>query len=236
LEGRGQHAALVLVLLALSAAIAIHISMRQREQQMDEADERARRDEALMEQMQAQIEQHTQLESQLRHAKQAAESAMMAKGEFLATMSHEIRTPLNGIVPMLDLLMHAQLASDHAELVRTAYTPPQQMLRVVDDILDYSKLEADKLELENTGFNLRELLEGVMQLMDRPAQGKGLRMSLDIDPAVRLAVRGDPVRLRQVLGNLVSNAVKFTERGSVSMTVRRNGETAAQHQLRLDVR
>ncbi|MEN1929671.1 ATP-binding protein [Luteimonas sp. MJ250] len=203
---------------------------------MDEADERARRDEAVMEQLQAQVEQHAQLETQMRQAKQAAESAVMAKGEFLATMSHEIRTPLNGIVPMLDLLMHARLAPDHAELVRTAYTSSQQMLRIVDDILDYSKLEADKLELESTGFNLRELLEGVMQLMDRPAQGKGLRMSLNIDPAVRLAVRGDPVRLRQVLGNLVSNAVKFTERGSVSMTVRRNGETAAQHQLRFEVR
>jgi signal transduction histidine kinase/CheY-like chemotaxis protein len=236
LEGPWQHAALVLVLLALFAVAAIHIALRQRDQQMDEADERARRDEAVLEQLQAQIEQHTQLESQLRQAKLAAESAVMAKGEFLATMSHEIRTPLNGIVPMLDLLMHARLAPDHAELVRTAYTSSQQMLRIVDDILDYSKLEADKLELETTGFNLRELLEGVMQLMERPAQGKGLRMSLSIDPAVRLAVRGDPVRMRQVLGNLVSNAVKFTERGSVSLSVRRIGETPAQHQLRFEVR
>ncbi|WP_452299558.1 ATP-binding protein [Luteimonas yanweni] len=236
LAGPWQHAALVLVLLVLFTVIAIHVSVRKRDQEMDEAEERARRDEAVMEQLQAQIEQHAQLETQMRQAKQAAESAVMAKGEFLATMSHEIRTPLNGIVPMLDLLMHARLAPDHAELVRTAYTSSQQMLRIVDDILDYSKLEADKLELESTGFNLRELLDGVMQLMDRPAQGKGLRMSLSIDPAVRLAVRGDPVRLRQVLGNLVSNAVKFTERGSVTVSVRRNGETAAQHQLRFEVR
>ena len=236
LAGPWQHAALVLVLLALFAVIGLHIGLRQREQQMEEASERARRDEAVMEQLQAQIEQHTQLEAQLRQAKQAAESAVMAKGEFLATMSHEIRTPLNGIVPMLDLLMHARLAPDHAELVRTAYTSSQQMLRIVDDILDYSKLEADKLELETTGFNLRELLDGVMQLMERPAQGKGLRMSLNIEPTVRLAVRGDPVRLRQILGNLVSNAVKFTERGSISLSVRRIGETAAQHQLRFEVR
>jgi CheY-like chemotaxis protein len=160
---------------------------------------------------------------------------MMAKGEFLATMSHEIRTPLNGIVPMLDLLMHAQLAPDHAEMVRTAYTSSQQMLRIVDDILDYSKLEADKLVLESTGFNLRELLEAVIQLMDRPAQSKGLRLSLNIDPGVRLPVRGDPVRLRQVLSNLVSNAVKFTERGTITINVRRIGETPAQHQLRFEV-
>ncbi|GHD72115.1 hypothetical protein GCM10007164_19280 [Luteimonas padinae] len=235
-EGPWQHAALVLVLLALFAVIALHVGLRQRDHQIEEADERARRDEAVMEQLQAQIDQHTQLEAQLRQAKQAAESAVMAKGEFLATMSHEIRTPLNGIVPMLDLLMHARLAPDHAELVRTAYTSSQQMLRIVDDILDYSKLEADRLELETTGFNLRELLDGVLQLMERPAQGKGLRMILTVDPAVRLAVRGDPVRLRQVLGNLVSNAVKFTERGSVSVSVRRIGETPAQHQLRFEVR
>src|SRR3546814_1154936 len=154
---------------------------------------------------------------------------MMAKGEFLATMSHEIRTPLNGIVPMLDLLMHAQLAPDHAEMVRTAYTSSQQMLRIVDGILNYSKLEADKLVLESTGFNLRELLETVIQLMERPAQSKGLRLSLNIDQGVRLPVRGGPVSLRQALGTLVSTAVTFTARRSLQHNVARTGETAAQH-------
>src|SRR5690606_33302653 len=127
--------------------------------------------------------------------------------------------------PMLDLPMHARLAADHAELVRTAYLATQQMLRNVDDFLDYSKLEADKLELETTAFNLREVAEGVLELMERPAQSKGVRMHMQIEPGVRLPVRGDPVRLRQVLGNLVSNAVKFTQRGSVTLTLRRLGET-----------
>jgi signal transduction histidine kinase/CheY-like chemotaxis protein len=236
LDGPWQGFALVLALLAAFASIGVFVSARQRERDIEEADIRARRDEAELGELQRELDRHTQLEQQLRQAKLAAESAVMAKGEFLATMSHEIRTPLNGIVPMLDLLMHAQLAPDHAEMVRTAYTSSQQMLRIVDDILDYSKLEADKLVLESTGFNLRELLEAVVQFMERPAQSKGLRLSLQIDPAVRLPVRGDPVRLRQVLSNLVSNAVKFTERGSVAISVRRSGETAAQHQLRFEVR
>ena len=236
MEGPWQGFALVLALLAVFALMAIVYNMQQRDRQLDEASERHRLVEEQRSELQRELDRHTQLEHDLRQAKQAADSAVMAKGEFLATMSHEIRTPLNGIVPMLDLLMHAKLAPDHAELVRTAYLSSQQMLRIVDDILDYSKLEADRLELESTSFNLRELLEGVLQLMERPAQSKGLRLHLQLEPSVRLPVRGDPVRLRQVLGNLVSNAVKFTERGSITVTLRRIGETAAQHQLRFEVR
>ncbi|MGH8032573.1 MAG: ATP-binding protein [Luteimonas sp.] len=235
-DGPWQSVALVLALLSVFAITAIVVSLRKRDAELDDAKQRACRDVAEMGKMQREIGRHAQLEQQLRQAKLAAESAVMAKGEFLATMSHEIRTPLNGIVPMLDLLMHAKLSADHSELVRTAYTSSQQMLHIVDDILDYSKLEADKLQLESTGFNLRELLDGVIQLMERPAQDKGLRLSLLIDTAVRLPVRGDPVRLRQVLGNLISNAVKFTERGAVSVSVKRIGETAAQHQLRFEIR
>nr|WP_295374552.1 ATP-binding protein [Pseudoxanthomonas sp.] len=182
------------------------------------------------------LQRHDQLEQELLQAKQAAESAVLAKGEFLATMSHEIRTPLNGIVPMLDMLARAPLASDHREMLNTASASSHQLLRIVDDILDYSKLEANKLELEITAFNLRELLDGVLQLMQRPAENKGLRLGLQLDPQVRLPVRGDPVRLRQVLSNLIGNAIKFTERGGVTLVVRRLGETSAQHLLRFEVR
>jgi signal transduction histidine kinase/CheY-like chemotaxis protein len=237
MSGPWTSVALLLVLLALFAITAYLHASRRRDDAWQRADERARRGEAAIGELQREIDRHTQLEQQLLQAKQAAESAVLAKGEFLATMSHEIRTPLNGIVPMLDLLMHAaSLAPDHRELVRTAYSSSQQLLRIVDDILDYSKLEADRLELETTTFNLRELLETVIQLMERPAEAKGLRLHLHIDPSVRLPVRGDPVRLRQVLGNLISNAVKFTERGSVTVNVSRIGESTAQHQLRFEVR
>ncbi len=236
LAGPWQAVALVLALLAVFASIAVSVRLHQGVRELEAADERLRQDELALAELHRELDERTRLELELRQAKNAAESAVMAKGEFLATMSHEIRTPLNGITPMLDLLMHAPLAPDHAELVRTAFLSSQQMQRIVDDILDYSKLESDKLDLEVTGFNLRELLEGVSQLMERPAQSKGLRLVLQIDPAVRLPVRGDPVRLRQVLGNLISNAVKFTERGSIQVSVRRIGETAGQHQLRFEVR
>ncbi|MET0581259.1 MAG: ATP-binding protein [Pseudoxanthomonas sp.] len=186
--------------------------------------------------LQRDLQRHDRLEQQLLLAKQAAESAVLAKGEFLATMSHEIRTPLNGIVPMLDLLSRAALPPDQRDMLNTASASSQQLLRIVDDILDYSKLEANKLELEITGFNLREVLDGVLQLMHRPAENKNIRLNLQLDPAVRLPVRGDPVRMRQVLSNLIGNAVKFTERGAVTVNVRRLGETAAQHLLRFEVR
>ena len=236
MQGPWQGTALLLALLAVVAIVAVMVAVGRRDEQLDAAIARAQRDHAEVGALQREIQRRNELEQELTRAKQAAESAVLAKGEFLATMSHEIRTPLNGIVPMLDLLMHARLLPDQHELVRTAFGSSQQLLRIVDDILDYSKLEANKLELETTSFNLRDLLEGVLQLMERPAEAKGLRLHLHIDPGVRLPVRGDPVRLRQVLTNLVSNAVKFTERGSISLHARRTGETASQHMLRFDVR
>lgn len=163
-------------------------------------------------------------------------AAARDEGKFLAMMSHEIRTPLNGIVPILDLLGQSALESDQAELVRTAYMSSQQLLRIVDDILDYSKLEADRLVLEETDFDLRELLEGVVQLFVRSAHGKGLRLGLHIDPAIGPLVRGDQIRLRQVMSNLVGNAVKFTEKGTVLVSVHSLGESGEHHRIRFEVR
>ncbi len=228
--------ALLLVLTTLLSVLVVVLALRNRESELETRLLRAERSRNEVESLQNEIRKHQELERQLHLAKQAAEAGMLAKGEFLATMSHEIRTPLNGIVPMLDLLLTSPLPQGQRDLVRTAYASSQQLLRIVDDILDYSKLEADKLALESTVFNLRELLEDVVQWMRHPADMKGLRVNLEIDPSVRLPVRGDPVRLRQVLGNLIGNAVKFTERGSIGLSVRRLGENASQHLLRFEVR
>ena len=177
---------------------------------------------------------HTQGELLL--AKQAAEAAMMAKGEFLATMSHEIRTPLNGVLPLLELVLSSSLAPDQRDYLSTAYASARELLRIVDAILDYSKLDAERLELETVGLNLRELVNGVAQLLQRTAEAKGLRLAVTIDANVRLAVRADPVRLRQVLTNLVSNAIKFTERGGVHIQVSKRGETREHHEIVFAVR
>lgn len=227
--------ALALAVLASVGAAATAVAFGRQQAAARVRRLQAQADAHAISELRQQIDDHNRLKDELTHAKQAAESAAMAKGEFLATMSHEIRTPLNGILPMLELLAGSRLSMDQHELLRTAAASAQQLQRIVDDILDYSKLEADRLVLETTSFNLRELMQSVMTLMERTAEAKGLRLTLSIDPSVRLPVRGDPVRLRQVLSNLVSNAVKFTERGGVTVNVRRMGETNAQHQLRFEV-
>lgn len=175
-------------------------------------------------------------QNELLAARREADAALMAKGEFLATMSHEIRTPLNGILPLLELVLSTSLDDDQRDYIATAHASASELLRIVDDILDYSKLDADRIELETIGINLRELVDSVRRLMQRSADAKGLQLLASIDPGVRLAVRGDPVRLRQVLTNLVSNAIKFTEHGSVAIRVSRRGETATRHELVFSVR
>ena len=186
--------------------------------------------------LESEIERLRNVERQLTSAKIEAEAAMMAKGEFLATMSHEIRTPLNGIIPLLDLVLSTKLAPDQKEYLTTAFQSSKQLLSIVDDILDFSKLEANKLELETTGINIKEIVDGVSRLMSRNAESKGLQYQAIIDPNVRLAMRGDPTRLRQVLTNLVSNAIKFTERGAIAIQVNKRSETRTHTELLFAIR
>lgn len=231
-----QSVTLIAAFMAIAGIAGLWYAMARRNEALHQASEQTHEQKREVSALNEELAVHREMEKELTVAKQAAESAMMAKGEFLATMSHEIRTPLNGIIPMLDIMMSAKLAPDHHDILRTAYTSARQMLRIVDDILDYSKLEANKLQLETTSFNLREVCDSIIMLMDKPAESKGLRLNLQIESNVRLPVRGDPVRLRQVLTNLVSNAIKFTERGSVTLFITRKGETQSQHELRIEVR
>ena len=226
------------LLVALAAAVALlllGLRLRARSRALAQLQREHSALAAERDQLRHTTERQGQLEQQLLQAKQAAEAAVLAKGEFLATMSHEIRTPLNGILPMLELIARGPLGEDQRQMLATASASSQQLLRIVDDILDYSRLEAQALELEITSFNLRDLLDGVVQLMQRAADAKGLSLALQLDPSVRLPVRGDPVRLRQVLSNLLANAIKFTARGQVQLRVQRLGEGAAQHQLRFEI-
>jgi len=186
--------------------------------------------------LRTEIERLRSGERELTAAKQSAEAAMMAKGEFLATMSHEIRTPLNGIIPLIDLVLSTKLAPDQREYLVTALQSAKQLLSIVDDILDFSKIEANKLDLETTGLNIKEVVDSVTRLMSRNAEGKGLQYSVQIEPNVRLALRGDPTRLRQVLTNLVSNAIKFTEKGAVSVHVSRRNDSRTHHEVLFAIR
>jgi len=165
------------------------------------------------------IYRRTVMEQELQEAKEAAEAASTAKSQFLANMSHEIRTPMHGVLGTLQLLRDPPLAGKAGELVETAHSSATALLRIVNDILDFSKIEAGKLEIVALPFNPRETVREVVNLLRVPAKVKGLTLEASFQDDLPTEVVGDATRLRQILTNLTNNAVKFTERGGVVLTV-----------------
>ena len=178
-----------------------------------------------------------EIEASLRRAKEAADQANRAKGEFLATMSHEIRTPMNGVLGALALVDGPNLDEEQRQLLEVANRSGKALLQIIDDILDLSKLEAGKAEVEPVDFELRAVMRDCIDLLEPTAGGRGLILTREVAPAVPDRVRADLRRIRQVLVNLVGNALKFTQRGGVAVRVGLEGEALPGHSffLRFEV-
>lgn len=174
------------------------------------------------------ITERKQREKELIEARERAEAATRAKQQFLSVMSHEIRTPLNGILGTINLLVQEDPRPDQMEYLKTLEFSGNHLLSLINDILDFSKIEANRIQFESVPLDIREVVENLLKIFSFKAQDKGISISSEIDPNIPQFVKGDPVRLNQILNNLVGNALKFTEKGGIIVRVKLNSSITSE--------